>query len=192
MPGAFNFLFRAFLQEYESKFKHINFSIIIDNEFEYSKTQTTDIFISGHAINNISLEAIPIGYRTYKYAYSKEYALRNGVPEVGDLEDHRLILCDACLRKPEILQSTLDLAKRSGSVIRTSTFLHSDVLVRSGVGFGLVFSSELPEEFTLIDGLPDVRHFVYLNVRKEFIVDPRYKEFYETLLTFARNYFLPS
>jgi hypothetical protein len=110
---------------------------------------------------------------------------------VGELEDHRFILCEPCLRKPETLESTLDLAKRSKSVIRTSTFVHSDLLVRRGVGFGLVFALKNGEEFERIDGLPDVKHLVYLNVRKDFIADPKYGEFYETFLTFTRNYFLP-
>ena len=111
---------------------------------------------------------------------------------MGELEEHRFILCEPCLRKPEISEVTLDLSRRSKSVIRTTTFVHSDILVRSGVGFGLVFASEQAEEFELIDGLPDVENLVYLNVRKDFIADPRNKEFYETFLSFTRNYFLPS
>lgn len=191
VPGAFNFLLRAFFEEYASEFANINFSLNVDNDFEYSKIQRNDIFICGHAINNNSLESIPAGYRTYKYAYSRDYAKKNGQPIVGELEDHRFILCEPCLRKPETLESTLDLAKRSKSVIRTSTFVHSDLLVRRGVGFGLVFALENTEEFERIDGLPDVKHLVYLNVRKDFIADPKYGEFYETFLKFTRNYFLP-
>ena len=59
VPGAFKFLLREFFKEYGSKFANINFSIYIDNEFEYSKKQSNDIFICGHALSKNSLESVP-------------------------------------------------------------------------------------------------------------------------------------
>lgn len=192
LPGVFNLLLVAFFQEYSLKISNIDFSRVIKKHFEYSKKIKNDIFISVYPIDNNSLVSIPIAKYLYNYALTKRYADINDVPKIDNLENHRFILTDICLRRPETLESTLDIAERSRSIIRAETFVDSDTLVRGGAGFGLVFSTEHPEEFELIEGLPEVESMIYLHARKDFIADPKYKDFFETFLTFTRDYFSPN
>lgn len=188
-PGVFKYFLSQFQKKYEDQIDKWILSINVETYAHLNTKENYDIFISRKPVEFSKFEVIPVGFSSYRYAYNRYYAEKFGVPNLSNLEDHRLIVSMPSLHNPETLESTINLIRRSASAVHTPSFYHSDTLVRSGIGYGLAFAWEKPEEVEIVDELPEVQNVVYVQIRKSFMQNPKYKEFCELLLTAAREYF---
>ena len=159
------------------------------NNIEYLKNGTFDFFISSDAMSNKAIESNPVGFSRYVYAYSSTYAEKFGEPSLDDLRKHRFILAGKALLSPNASQIALEMEYRSKTSIRVPIFVHSETLVREGLGFGLVNDRGSKDGIFPLEGVPEVRPTVYLNTRKAFLEDPANRAFYEAFLAYNRAYF---
>lgn len=187
--GAFYYIIKLFINKNDEFLRDYNISIKLKNNFEYSKNEKCDFYISSYAMNNKAIESNPVGFSRYVYVYSSEYAEKFGEPSLDDLSNHRFILAEKTLLSPTASQIALEMEYRSKTSIRIPTFVHAETLVREGLGFGLVNARGSKDGIFPLEGVPEVRSTVYLNTRKAFLEDPENRALYEAFLSYNREYF---